>query len=67
MLIESSSRYGGWMKSNSFIDETNGRKILFDYGPRTLRYAADNKELNTLSLVSIYVVVAFLQILNRLV
>jgi protoporphyrinogen oxidase len=54
VLLESSNRFGGWIESKKFIDETSNRKVIFDSGPRTLRYSSANKELNTLSMVIIY-------------
>lgn len=50
VLLESSNRFGGWIESKKFIDETSNRQVIFDSGPRTLRYSSANKELNTLSM-----------------
>jgi protoporphyrinogen oxidase len=53
VLFEASNRFGGWIESKKFIDETSNRQVIFDSGPRTLRYSSANKELNTLSMVII--------------
>lgn len=54
LLFESSNRFGGWLKSDRFIDnDLKSRNIMFEGGPRTIRIASGEvKELNTLQLVS---------------